>query len=86
MHIFKTFLLTATILSSAIAHADDSPQWLTYPGDDGPGKEKRVVMAKILSTHHGFDCTVLFAMNEKGEVDSTMPVYPEKGQMLREHR
>jgi hypothetical protein len=42
-------------------------------------------MAKILSTHHGFDCTVLFAVNEKGEVDPTMPVYPEKGQPLKEH-
>ncbi len=62
---------------------------------DGPGKGKHIVliaadqeyrseqsmpmMAKILSTHHGFDCTVLFGVNDKGEVDPTMPVYPEKG-------
>jgi len=73
----------------------DSPQWLTYAGGDGPGKGKHIVlitadqeyrseqsmpmMAKILSTRHGFDCTVLFGVNEKGEVDPTMPVYPEKG-------
>ncbi len=69
--------------------------WLTYPGGDGPGKGKRIVlisaeqeyrseqsipmMAKILSQHHGFDCTVLFGVNARGEVDPTMPVYPEKG-------
>ena len=43
------------------------------------------MMAKILSTHHGFDCTVLFAVNEKGEVDPTMPVYPEKGKEFKAH-
>jgi hypothetical protein len=37
------------------------------------------MMAKILSAHHGFDCTVLFGVNERGEVDPTLPVYPEKG-------
>lgn len=69
--------------------------WLEYPGGDGPGKGKHVVLiaaeqeyrseqsmpmlAKILSKHHGFRCTVLFGVNEKGEVDPTLPVYPEKG-------
>lgn len=73
----------------------DGPQWLTYAGSDGPGKGKHIVLiaaeqeyrgeqsmpmlAKILSTHHGFDCTVLFGVNEKGEVDPTMDVYPAKG-------
>ena len=88
--------LFALMLASASAHpVPDSPQWLTYPGGDGPGKGKHIVLiaadqeyrseqsmpmlAKILSTHHGFDCTVLFAVNDKGEVDPTMPVYPEKG-------
>jgi hypothetical protein len=91
----------AFIFSCGALCADDGALWLTYPGGDGPGKGKRVVliaadqeyrseqsmpmMAKILSTHHGFDCTVLFAVDEKGEVDPTMPVYPEKGQKLREH-
>lgn len=91
----------ALLLSWGCANADDALQWLTYPGGEGPGKGKRIVliaadqeyrseqsmpmMAKILSTHHGFDCTVLFAVNDKGEVDPTMPVYPEKGQPLKEH-
>lgn len=80
----------------ALAHpVPESAQWLTYPGGDGPGKGKHVLliaadqeyrseqsmpmMARILSTHHGFDCTVLFGVNDEGEVDPTMPVYPEKG-------
>ena len=81
----------------AFAHpVPDSPKWLVYPGGDGPGKGKHVVlisadqeyrseqsmpmMARILSKHHGFNCTVLFGVNEKGEVDPTMPVYPKKGE------
>jgi outer membrane protein assembly factor BamB len=73
----------------------DTNPWLTYRGEQGPGKGKHIVliaaeqeyrseqsmpmMAKVLSAHHGFDCTVLFAVNELGEVDPTLPVYPEKG-------
>ncbi len=95
------FCSVALRLTCIAASADDSPQWLTYPGTDGPGKGRRIVliaadqeyrseqsmpmMAKILSEHHGFDCTVLFAVNEKGEVDPTMPVYPEKGKEFKEH-
>lgn len=72
----------------------DTP-WLRFPGREGPGAGKHIVlisaeqeyrseqsmpmMAKILSQHHGFDCTVLFGVNPRGEVDPTMPVYPEKG-------
>ena len=87
------------LLVGAAAHAHpvpDDPRWLTYPGGDGPGQGRHIVLiaadqeyrseqampmlAKILSTHHGFDCTVLFGVNERGEADPTMPVYPEKGQ------
>lgn len=92
----RFLLLTLFTAVQAVAHpVPDSPHWLTYPGGDGPGKGKHIVliaadqeyrseqsmpmMAKILSTHHGFDCTVLFGVNDKGEVDPTMPVYPEKG-------
>ena len=99
--LYRFIVLVALIVPSALTRAADSPQWLTYPGGDGPGKSKRIVliaadqeyrseesmptMAKVLSTHHGFDCTVLFAVNEKGEVDPTMSVYPEKGKPLKEH-
>ncbi len=99
--LYPVLCLLSLLVSSALAQVADNPQWLTYPGGDGPGKGKRIVliaadqeyrseqsmpmMAKILSRHHGFDCTVLFAVNEKGEVDPTMPVYPEKGKPLKEH-
>jgi hypothetical protein len=81
--------------ANAAQPAPEGTLWLNYPGGDGPGKGKRIVLiaadqeyrseqsmpmlAKILSTHHGFDCTVLFGVNEHGEVDPTLPVYPEKG-------
>lgn len=54
-------------------------KWLEFPGGEGPGKGKRIVLlsgdeeyrseeampqlAKILSKHHGFDCIVLFPIN-----------------------
>lgn len=71
-------------------------QWLTYKGEQGPGAGKHIVLisadqeyrseqsmpmlAKILSKRHGFDCTVLFGVNETGQVDPTMPVYPKRGE------
>lgn len=91
----------ALLLSLGLGRAQAAEAWLTYPGGEGPGKGKRIVliaadqeyrseqsmpmMAKVLAQHHGFDCTVLFGVNEKGEVDPTMPVYPEKGKPLKEH-
>jgi hypothetical protein len=90
--------ILVVVLGSAAA-ADEA--WLSYPGGEGPGKGRKIVliaadqeyrseqsmpmMARILSTHHGFDCVVLFGVNEKGEVDPTMPVYREKGKEFREH-
>lgn len=69
--------------------ASPEPQWLEYAGGEGPGAGKHIVLiaadqeyrseeslpmlAKVLSNHHGFDCTVLFSVNEKGEVDPTLP-------------
>ena len=58
---------------------DQPIEWLTYKGNTSFQKNKKIVLvsgdeeyrseealpqlAKILSTHHGFDCTVLFAQN-----------------------
>ena len=66
-----------------------SDLWLTYSGKSGPGKGRHIVLiaaeqeyrseqsmpmlAKVLSQHHGFDCTVLFSVNDNGEVDPTLP-------------
>lgn len=102
LHPLVCYFILLLAISAAAAHpVPESPQWLTYPGGDGPGKGRHIVliaadqeyrseqsmpmMAKILSKHHGFDCTVLFGVNEKGEVDPTMPVYPEKGKEFKQH-
>lgn len=69
------------IVSSAQAEP-----WVVLEGKEGPGKGKHIVflagddeyrsedlipqLAKILAVHHGFKCTVLFAINkETGEID-----------------
>src|SRR6478736_6826823 len=65
-------------LASALA-ADDL--WLNLAGGDGAGKGKHIVLvsgdeeyrseealpqlAKIMAKHHGFKCTVLFAIDPK---------------------
>ena len=66
----------------------ESPLLARYHGQGGLGKGKHIILlagdqeyrseevmpmlAKILSRHHGFDCTVLFAVNDKGEVDPSV--------------
>jgi hypothetical protein len=70
-----SFLFLALQGSNAFA----ASQWLTFPGKDGPGKGKHIVLvsgdeeyrseevmpqlAKILSERNGFDCTVLFEID-----------------------
>jgi hypothetical protein len=65
--------------------ADDAKQWVVYEGSEGPGKGKHIVfisgdeeyrseeglpqLAKILAKRHGFKCTVLFSLDEKGEIN-----------------
>ena len=76
-------LVTGLLLPS-IASAEEGKLWVTYPGGDGPGKGKHIVLVsgdeeyrseealpqlgKILSKHHGFKCTVLFAINPKSGI------------------
>jgi type 1 glutamine amidotransferase len=59
--------------------------WITLAGGDGAGKEKHIALvsgdeeyrseeglpqlAKILSKHHGFQCTVLFAIDKDGTIN-----------------
>lgn len=68
----------------------ESPLWLTYEGGEGPGQGEHIVLiaadqeyrseqslpmlAKILSTHHGFHTTVLFGLNEQRQVDPTLEI------------
>jgi len=63
----------------AIAEEKSEELWVVYEGNEGPGKGKHIVfvsgdeeyrseealplLAKILAVHHGFKCTVLFAID-----------------------
>src|SRR5687767_15140607 len=65
----------------ALLLAPSQEAWIRFPGGEGPGKGKHIVfiaaeesyrseesmplMARILSTHHGFTCTVLFGIDPK---------------------
>ncbi|MGH7129323.1 MAG: ThuA domain-containing protein [Planctomycetaceae bacterium] len=82
---FTAWLLFGAIaLAGSMASADDP--WVVYEGSEGPGRGKHIVLVsgdeeyrseealpqlgKILAKHHGFKCTVLFAMDpETGEID-----------------
>jgi hypothetical protein len=88
LSIFVAIALEAVAASTKPNDSKNS-LWLNYSGAKGPGKGRHIVLiaadqeyrseqsmpmlAKVLSKHHGFDCTVLFSVNEKGEVDPTMP-------------
>ncbi|MDP1799252.1 MAG: ThuA domain-containing protein [Planctomycetaceae bacterium] len=68
----------------------ESPQWLTYPGEKGPGAGKHIVLiaadqeyrseysmpmlARLLAKHHGFHTTVLFSLNKDHDVDPTQKI------------
>lgn len=71
------------VLCLSVVQGDDA--WNTYPGREGAGHGKSVVLVsgdeeyrseealsqlgKILSTRHGFDCVVLYAIDEEsGEI------------------
>lgn len=74
-------LIAATAILLAPASVPAADPWLTIEGGDGPGKGKHVVLvsgdeeyrseetltqlAKILAKHHGFTCTVLYAIDPK---------------------
>ena len=81
--IVLAFFLAATLVPSGRAKAEP---WVVFEGSEGPGKGRNIVflvgdeeyrsedsmpqLAKILAVHHGFKCTVLFAINkETGEID-----------------
>src|SRR5436190_10867830 len=71
-----------TLFAGPLAAQDP---WVVYKGGDGPGKGKKVVLVsgdeeyrseemlpqlgKILAKRHGFDCTVLFAIDKDGTIN-----------------
>ena len=74
-------ILSLMTLFTTVATSQAADPWLTFPGGDGPCKGKKVVLVsgdeeyrseevmpqlgQILAKHHGFDCTVLFAIDPK---------------------
>lgn len=73
--------MIATLLATALLQQDT----LVFESGKGPGKGKHIVflagdeeyrserglpeIARILARDHGFKCTVVFSLNDKGEID-----------------
>ena len=73
-------LLSIILLIAPLLHADQDH--IVYEGkgkhlvfltgdEEYRSEEGLPMMAKILSQRHGFKCTVLFSLNDKGEIDPT---------------
>ena len=86
-------VLTMLLASVAHGQETKETPWVVYDGFDGPGKGKHIVLvsgdeeyrseealpqlAKILAKHHGFKCTVLFAIDPKtGEISPNISNIP----------
>ncbi len=78
-------LLMAMNLATPSRAAENELAWVVYEGGEGPGEGKHIMLVsgddeyrseealpmlgKILAKHHGFKCTVLFAIDpETGEI------------------
>ena len=91
-----------TCLDRPVLGPNADELWLTFPGKEGAGKKKKIVLiaadqeyrseesmpmlASVLAERHGFDCTVLFSVNATGEVDPTIPAPLKKESTLKHHR
>jgi Trehalose utilisation len=80
----NTRTLLAAFVFTSVTAATAQTTFLHFPAREGPGKGKKVVLlagddeyrseeampmlGKILSQHHGFDCTVLFSADEQGNI------------------
>jgi type 1 glutamine amidotransferase len=74
-------IVLAALSWQSVSSVRAADPWVVYPGGDGPGKGKHIVLvsgdeeyrseealpqlAKILAKHHGYKCTVLFAIDPK---------------------
>lgn len=78
-------LITAALFGIQNCNGQENEQWIAFEPDEGPGNGQHIVLvsgddeyrseealpmlAKILSEHHGFKTTVLFAIEpESGEI------------------
>ena len=83
MKLIIYLLISGSFLSFSVPSLQSQP--LTYEGSSGIGKGKHIVfiasdheyrgeetlpaLARILAKHHGFKCTVVFGVNQKGEIE-----------------
>ncbi len=82
--LLRCFVLVS--LSAACNFVEAAEEWVVYEAGSGPGNGKHIVLisgdeeyrseealpqlGKILATHHGFKCTVLFSVDpETGDID-----------------
>jgi len=82
----KFWVLIIAALMCLFGERVKAEPWVVLEGKEGPGQGKHIVflvgdeeyrsedsmpqLARILAVHHGFKCTVLFAVNkETGEID-----------------
>ena len=81
----KPILMIAVAVSLVTRFAAAEDPFVVYDGFDGPGKGKHIVLVsgdeeyrseeslpqlgKILAKHHGFKCTVLFAIDKDGTIN-----------------
>ena len=85
-----SLLLAAPTLGQSEHPVPADPRWLVFPGGEGVGQDKHVVLvaadqeyrseqalpmlARLLAEHHGFHTTVLFSLNGEGLVDPTQKI------------
>ncbi len=84
-YVASTLLAVLSFIPGAAAHAAKEGETLVIRGESGPGAGRNVVLisgdqeyrseealpqlAKILAKHHGFNCTVLFALDPDGTIN-----------------
>ena len=79
--LWTILLILCGLFFPVLGRAGEDKPWVVYPGGEGPGKGKKVVLVsgdeeyrseeglpqlgKILAKRHGFTCTVLFAIDPR---------------------
>ncbi len=105
MHAMRSALFTLLLLAAPAFAQSEHPvpadsRWLTFPGGEGPGAGKHVVLiaadqeyrseqslpmlARLLAERHGFHTTVLFSLNDDGLVDPTKKIRWEQEDVVHD--
>jgi type 1 glutamine amidotransferase len=86
------FFLVILLAGFTVPPVGAADPWVVFEGSEGPGKGKHIVLvsgdeeyrseealpqlAKILATHNGFKCTVLFAIDKDGTINPNISNIP----------